>query len=263
MPRPPLHQDSGSVTPRDGGASSDHGQEDPTPETWVPPVWLLGDTTSSKRPHGRLFKLNLAPVPAAIRDVIAQNIKNEEPEKEENRARMLRQKLQDQKRKQQTASNRLETLREKKEQALQDVRELREEEAKKSLQQLEEVMRSSFEKEQEEKDHAWRERVQEECERERKRALEELEEKERKEDEELAAAKKQKLEKAAEEEKEAALQEEKAQKEIENLKKEIETLNHNKMELIWLMKRVIKAEEKQKAAIQAKFSARPVAPKQA
>lgn len=260
MPRPPLHQDSGSLTPRDAAASSDHA-EDPTPETWVPPVWLLGDTTSAKRPHGRLFKLNLAPVPTAIRDAIAQNVKHEEPEKEEHKARMLRQKLQDQKRKQQTVANRLETLREKKEKALQDVREKRQEESKKFLQQLEESMRSAFEKEQEEKDLSWRQRVKEECEEERKRALEELEEMERKEDEENSNAKKAKIEKHAQEEKEAAAAEAAAKTEIDGLQKQIETLNHNKAEIVWLLKRVIKAEEKQKAGLNAKGQTQPVAPK--
>ena len=148
MPRPPSHQDSGSFTPRDGG-TSDNGQQQEDPTTWVPPVWLLGDTTSSKRPHGRLFKLQMHAVPSAIRDAIQQTIHPDEPEKEEHKARILRQKLQDQKRKQQTAKNRLESVREKKEQAFKDVRQLREEEAQKSLQQLEESLRSNFELEQE------------------------------------------------------------------------------------------------------------------
>mmetsp|Transcript_19135 Transcript_19135/g.36242 ORF Transcript_19135/g.36242 Transcript_19135/m.36242 type:complete len:265 (-) Transcript_19135:27-821(-) len=264
MPRPPSQQDSFSITPRDGGTSDGQQQsDDPTPETWVPPVWLLGDTTSSKRPHGRLFKLQMQPVPSAIRDAIQQTIQTEEPEKEEHKARILRQKLQDQKRKQLIANNRLESVREKKEQALKDVRQLREEEAKKSLEQLEESLRSNFELEQEEQDQQWRQRVNEECEEEKKRSLQELEEKERKEDEEARAAKKGKLEKTAQEEQEASATQESSKEEIEGLQKEIETLNHNRLEIVWLLKQVIKAEEKQKAKFQANPQAKPLATKQA
>lgn len=261
MPRPPSHQDS------DMGMTSDNNngapQEDPTPETWVPPVWLLGDTTSSKRPHGRLFKLSIRPVPAAVKDTIMQQIKHEEPEKEEQKARMLRQKLQDQKYKQHAAKTRLETVQKKKEKALQDVRQKSKEEAEKKLQQLEESMRSTFEQEQEEKDTEWRTRIQEECEKERKRSLEKLQEKERKEDEVAAVTKRSKLEKVTEKEQDAAASQAAAKEEIERLQKETETLNHDRLEIVWLLKRVIKAEEKQKAGLQGKPQARPVAPKQA
>lgn len=237
--------------------------DDPTPETWVPPVWLLGDTTSSKRPHGRMFKLHVNPVPADVQNAIQQTVQSEEPEKEEQKARILRLKLQDQKRKQQTAKNRLESVREKKEQAIKDVRQLREEEIQKSLQQLEETLRSNFEQEQEEQDQAWRQRVQDECEQEKKRSLEELEEKERKEDDQAKEAKKAKLEKTAQEEQEASATQKSGEEEIEGLQKRIESLNHNRLEIVWLLKQVIKAEEKQKAGLQAKPQARSMAPKQA
>ena len=261
MPRPPSHQDSGSYTPRDGGNSD--GQQQADEWTFVPPAWLLGDTTSSKRPHGRLFKLQMQPVPSAIRDAIRQTIQTEEPEKEEQKARILRQKLQEQKRKQLAAKHRLESVREKKEQALKDVRQLKEQEAQKSLEQLEESLRSNFELEQEEQDQQWRQRVNEECEQEKKRSLEELEEKERKEDEEARAAKKGKLDKATQEEQEASATHESSKEEIEGLQKEVDTLNHNRLEIVWLLKQVIKAEEKQKAGLQTKPQARPVANKQA
>lgn len=290
--------DSGSLTPihRSGdavsAASSDAaaaaaggGTEEPTPETWVPPVWLLGDTTSSKRPHGRVFKLGVGnsktnAVPAAIRNAIIQHVvkqrqqqqvpgggddddRQEPPEREEHKARLLRAKYQEQVRKQQAASQRVTAVQEAKAGALQEIRVRRRQESQRVLQQTEDSMRSAFEKEQEEKDHAWRQRVQEECAQDKKRALDELEDQERREDEQAAVAKKAKLEAAAVLEKEAAAAEEAAHNEIAALQKEVETMNHNRLEIVWLLKRVIKAEEKQKAMIQAKLQARPVAPKQA
>lgn len=264
MPRPPSHQDSGSLTPRDGGGTtSDNVPENSTPETWVPPVWLLGDTSSSKRPHGRLLKLSVRPVPVAVRDAIKQSIKHEEPEKEEHKARLLRAKLQDQKVKQENVTKRLENVREKKEKALQDARKKAAEEAQKKLQQLEESMRSTFEQEQEERDQEWRQRIQEECDEERKRSLEKLQEKERKEDEVAAIAKRAKLDKASEKVQEAVSSQETAGDEIERMQKDIETYNQNRLEIVWLLKRVIKAEEKQKAALQGNPQVKTVAPKQA
>jgi hypothetical protein len=272
MPRIPNESSTGSLTPPNDTAtalagadtSSNTREANNTATAWTPPVWLLGEA-ASKRPHGRLFRLSVPAVPEVMRDRIAQELPSalEAPEREVTKARLLRLKVQEQGRKQEAAQERLATIRRNQEQASQDVRDLREKEMKKHVKQVEDQLRQSFANEQKEKDQAWRLTVQDECAVSHKRALAELEDQEREKDVEVEAAKKAKLEQVAEEEKVAAESSRQAQEETESLDKEVETLNQNRLEIVWLLKRVIKAEEKQKASLQSKPLARTVTSKQA
>jgi hypothetical protein len=238
----------------DNGGNAD--QDHQTPETWQPPAWLLGnDSATGAKRHkshgGRLFKIQVPPVPTAVRDLIQQSMPQEESEKDEQKVRLMRLKLIDQTQKHKAAQDRLEAVRKKKEQAVIDSQKEREAQVQQKLQQLEDSMRSTFEQEQEEKDQAWRQQVQKECDQELKRAIDQLEEEHKKEDEQAKKARMEQDESTKEEDKQAMAAQNKLKEEIEALQKEKESLVHNRAELIWLVKKTIKAEEKQKAELQA------------
>ena len=252
-------QESGSLTPAPsevGGSTMD----EPTPETWVPPTWLLGET-SSKRPHGRVFKLKIPAVPAAVRDAIQQG-QAIVTDKDEQKARLLRLKLHEQRHKRAKAQRAAQALQATRERKLEELRNQRTAQVQQTLQQLEDSLRGAFEQEQEEKDQAWRQAISDQCAAERQRSLQELQAKEALEDEERAKAKKARLAKANEKTPEQANAEAAVRAALDELETKKAELQHKRGELIWLVKKTIKAEEKQKAGLQNPAS-RSLASKQA
>lgn len=253
MPRSTTSRDNDSTTKN--SSESEDNQNKP----WTPPLWLLSSTDQkhAARVAGRsnvIFRRTIPAIPAKQQKALYQAVRQQfprrhrnKPHAEEQQIRNFQNKIKEQRRKARDLQDKLEELEQLKEQKLKDIRKARQEEARKALDALEVKMREEFAAQVQERKSEWKRALEEECQIQRKRLGEELESKRKKRKEEFEAKKASEAQQASVEQEKETLESDGLKTELEDLKGKVESLNESKTEMIWLLKQVIKAEEKQKA----------------
>jgi chromosome segregation ATPase len=231
---------------------------------------------STSQSNGRQFVLPIPEVPASTSHAIRQALVGSvQPfAAQQNRIRILSTKLREQREKAKTCQQKIVDLEEQKEESLRDIRETRQQEAANTVAILERRLRNRYNKELTASRAAWQQQLEAECDAKRKAWHLERDEassaKERNDADDLESvtkrAKSTELEQSAthdpsegdssmEASIEALVQPALAAIDIKSdgLKNELveteaalERLNETRTEMIWLLKQVIKAEEKRK-----------------
>jgi hypothetical protein len=237
------------------------GSGDSSNPDWMPPAWLgtehsstapsmEGNHSASRRKkNSPYFSVPMKAVPAAVRQAMEEKLTGlGQYSKEKKHIHQLTAKLSDQKYRLAALQSKIVALEQEKERGLKDIRINQEEKMQKSLEKLEKDMRLQFQKERDDRDQAWKQALDDEF-SERKRQRQEQykledDEADRKrsalEDSVADSAKNsetvQMLEKVANERREElALQQAK-----------LDGLHETRSEIVWLLKQVIKAEDKNK-----------------
>uniref|UniRef100_A0A6U3DBG4 Uncharacterized protein n=1 Tax=Entomoneis paludosa TaxID=265537 RepID=A0A6U3DBG4_9STRA len=252
-------------------------------------AWLFSN--SGKAPdlqqqhkRRRYFQVNIEPIPSDVQETISKRIRQEKSLRfvqQEQKLKQLRSKLTDQRTKVDQARQWVEELERSKEQGLNDIRTAREEEHHKNMTETAERMKEKHKEVIEKLEEKWKAELEEECKaeverrsRERQKLVEEqeasLEASAAVESEEASDMKAKIGDDAEETEEEEGEEKEEAvprsvalQKEIDQLKAVVEKSNQNRVEMIWLLKQIIKAEEKQNSAMESKPKAKIATSKQA
>lgn len=239
----------------------------PTTRPWAPPVNLAGGLLrGSVTPHVNKVRQFVLPIPAvpahtakAIRTALAGTIQPFAAQ--QNRIRSLTAKLQDQREKAAASQQRKADLETLKEQGLRDIRETRQQETANIVATLERKLRIRYNKEAAAAQAVWKAQLDEECEAKRKAWR--LARQEAVDSGEPDKKRMKLLEAAAGDSEEptdaailAIIQPAAAAVEIKSdgLREQVveaeaalEKLIESRTEMIWLLKQVIKADEKQKS----------------
>jgi len=247
MGRPPSLQSSFNS----GNINTNSNDSAAPPRPWTPPLWLTGEKEKTNAKRVRQFTLPIPPIsPETYKAVVSQISKQQQPfMQEKQQLNQLQAKLADQRAKVQAAQARIRAVEQAKEEGLRDIRELRQQETQTALENIEKKLRSKHEKETRERETQWKKDIEEECNANRKRLREQQEEQvkqQQDQEEKEPEEKKQKLDDDNKTESKPLKSDEK-KKELAELEKKLDNLNENRTEMIWLLKQVIKAEEKQKA----------------
>lgn len=285
----PAHQQAPVITNNDGTTPIDNS-------------WLFsasGKTQDLQQQHKRrrFFEIDIPAIPEPVHHAIAKKIKQEQSVRftqQEHKIRQLKAKLADQRSKAEGARSFLQELEQSKEDGLKDIEKLRKEEIEKTIAQKQKALRDSHEQEIQKMETEYMEKLEKECHAEADRKSQERMKKIQEEEEAAAAAAKAEQEKPNADDAEAPLSKlpkvvassseeaeegeeiedeakqqptlyksEILKKEVEELKATVEKANENRTELIWLLKQIIKAEEKQRAGMANKPNAQISASKQA
>lgn len=224
-------------------------------QDYNPPLWLTGETSirpsgaGGSRHHKPRFTI---PVPAAPPQVRAriQKALQVPLAQEKKQIAHLKSKLADQQKRIKAATAKVKQLEQKKERGIQDIRNVRKEEIATSLASLEKQMMEKHSQTEKELEMKWKQDIEEECNKKRREKQEEMKRKLRERDEIETKRKKQKMESLeAESMRQTSKRTEEANTELAELKRNVDELQHKRTEIVWLLKQVIKAEEKQKVTI--------------
>lgn len=278
MGRPPLNanraggasttddDEAGTTSGNAGVGGSRNSSSSPFPfssigsSSYQPPVWLK---RLQKNKPPTAFDISLPGIPPETYKAIQQHIQSQQSplllEKQE--ISKLTAQVREEEEQVQELKLQLEEMSQNKEQSLEDIRIQREEETRKKIEQYEKTRRSQYEKERNERYQKWKDNIEEECrEKIRKRKLEQesdvkddanmedaepdsnTSEKQIKEGQAQASS----LDSTESPTELPALKSEEKRKEVQELKRSLEKLTEQRSEMIWLLKQVIKAEEKHK-----------------
>jgi len=230
---------------------------------YTPPLWLTGE----KQPHRAVkFSVPIPPAPAGIRAAVAKAVRVVPFSEERMNLSNLKSKLADDRDRVRAVEAEIAKLERKKERGLRDIREKRREETAAALKALEKEMTAKHEKEVREYELGWKKEIEEECNRKRKAQNQEREAKLKEEEQKEEEAKRRKLESiaaAAERQHEPSERLRALRTDLETQKKALDALQEKRTEIVWLLKQVIKAEEKQKSKMEKKPEAKTLASKQA
>lgn len=225
-------------------------------EPWTPPLWILSTdprhaarvaAVGSRSQVNPMFRLKASQIEASTYQAIKSRIAGTTSRKKEPAFRKEFQlKIQEGQRKVAEYQQALEELLEKKKESLEDIQTLRTQEMEKEIKTLEQKLRKEHQDKVKERKREWEAQIEAEFEDRRKRLREEQE---IRRTERLQARA---IVKPTEEVELAEVNEdtERLKRELAETKAEIEEMNEHKSEMIWLLKQVIKAEEKQKAQAQ-------------
>lgn len=225
---------------------------------WAPPAWLLPDQPTATALDGSNNRRNMShyylsvpipPVPPAVRKAIEAKVaESSDYSQEKNQKNYLTTKLCEQRLRVDELRNKITYLEAQKEQGLDDIRSARNEKTNKLLEKIEADLRQQFYNERRKRKEAMEKSLREEHDARRKRRRDQY----KKEDDE-AALERQKSEANLIDLVEAsasvqALRKEASEKSdhISRLKSKLESLQETRSEIVWLLKQVIKAEEKNK-----------------
>ena len=241
---------------------------------WVPPIHL-SVLRGSAAPHPnkvRQFVVPMPPVPEATAQAI--RMASTTPFfQQQNRIRILTAKVQDQRAKAAVSQKRVAELEDLKDQGLRDIRETRQKETAEIVANWERKLRSRYNKEAALAQAAWQAEVDEACAAKRQAwRLAHTEEEDGNEEPAQKRAKLQQEEASALEEdtetkvapsvvglEEVVSRKDQLQQKIGQAEASLEQLTETRTEMIWLLKQVIKAEEKRKMDLQKKTTT-PAAP---
>lgn len=222
-------------------------------EPWTPPLWILSTdprhaarvaALGSRSQVNPMFRLKAAQIEAKAYQAIKSRIAGTTPREQEPAFRKKYQlKIQGKQRKVADHEAALEELLEKKNESLDDIQNVRRQEMEKEIKAMETKLRKEHQAKVKERKKQWESQIEAEFEDRRKRLKRDQESRRVEREEARANAK------ATEEEELPKINEdtERMKRELADIKAEIEQLNDRKSEMIWLLKQVIKAEEKQKA----------------
>lgn len=228
------------------------GRPPHSPRPWAPPTGMVHSGVS-KTNHNktRSFYFDIPPVPPEVANVIKSRASsNTNPfAAQQNRIRALTNKLQDQQKKAKTAQAKITELELQKQESLQQIRESNQAEMSKNVQSVERKLRARHAKEAAVEKQAFEQELNRECEVRRKRFRDELVLQEEEDEQAQKATKTMEasetataVEKLEQPSRSAALL-----AEAETELAQVETLKESRAEMIWLLKQVIKEEEKRKA----------------
>lgn len=229
-------------------------------EPWSPPAWILSkDARHLARVTGRtsqanpMFRVQSAKLHVdtyhAIRSKIAGTSGSYDPRRREPafRKRYHRQ-IQEQQRKLVECQQKLEELLEQKKESLDDIETLRTQEMEREIKTLEQNIRKEHQDKVRERKREWEAQMETEFEERRQRLKKDQEL--RRQERNRARAEAKPTEAMVQPVAEVNEDTEKLKQELASAKAEIDEMNEHKSEMIWLLKQVIKAEEKQKAQMQ-------------
>ena len=248
MPRPPSYSNSFSDT-----RSSDN---DEPPKSWTPPLWLLSGSdqkfaAAAKVLRGPLFRLPIKPPPTAVAQEIAricQATTRQQPfAAEEEQIRHYQMKLKEQRRKARDGQEQVQVLEQRKQEQLAETKRQCQENSQKVMQEMESQLRADLESRVQEKQQERKRALDLECQAMNQKFQEEQEAKRKKREEEAKKEKEEAETEPKEKEESEQLESDTLKDELGELKGQVDSLNEKKTEMIWLLKQVIKAEEKQKA----------------
>lgn len=234
MPRPP---------------STDSGDR-----PWSPPLWLVGER---QVPKPRSVSVPLPPIAPTVKAHIQLAIKQKlSPfHAEQQEIDYWKAKYNGQTQRVHNLQNKLAQLEQRKEQGLLDLRERQKSETAASLRIWEESLTKKYEQECEQTRKAWRKSLEDECREKRKDALQG---KRKALQDEFRVSKRPRIESVPSTE----LVHEK-QTELQELQHQVDELQETRTEMVWLLKQVIKAEEKHKGMDKKPQAAKTMASKQA
>lgn len=259
MPRFPAAVPTNSK-PRDGkeaSGGSSAASNSGGGASWTPPLWL---TKQKRVPQARSLTIPIPPVPIETRKAIQKHIAKQQPPyfKQQAQINQLHAKLLTQQEKVRHAQHKLERLEEDKAERIQEIKVVREEEKEESLKRIEKNMQSELEEEFRKKE----EEFKRDAEKEMQAAKEQFKKEQAAEEEKELELRKQQFEEEQKkkgeqgnEEKEATAAAEleipiskKLEEEHEKVMAKINDFKETKKEMVWLLKQVINAENKRKAA---------------
>jgi hypothetical protein len=250
---------------------------------WAPPLHIAGGILrGTVTPHSnkvRQFVLPIPPVPAATSKAIRASLASTvQPfAAQQNRIRILTTKFHDQRAKAAASQKRIAELEDEKELGLRDIRETRQQETADIIAAVERKLRSRYNKEAAAAHAIWKEKLDEECEA--KRKAWKFEEQQKDEEKMNAVVhddepdpKRLKVQDKVETEKlettdaigittisetgtmDAPIvkKSDEIRKKIQETEATLEKLTETRTEMIWLLKQVIKAEEKRKIDLNKK-----------
>ena len=224
--------------------------------SWSPPLWLL---TKDKHPQrARSLMIPIPPVPPTTKKAIQKYIAKQQPPyyKQQAHINQLQAKIFHQQEKAKHARHRLDRLEEDKAERLQEMKVRQEEEIEESLKKISSMVTKEHIAVQQQKEEEWKKetearlqlakkqfRQEQAAEEEKEMALhkQKFEEKQKKEEEEELAKKLDENDKDLPKSK-------KLEQEHAKVKAKLDNLKETKKEMVWLLKQVINAENKRKAA---------------
>ncbi len=236
---------------------------DPTAETgegesWSPPVWILSTdprhsarvaAVGSRSQVNPMFRLKSDRIDVNTYQSIRSRIAGTSSRTQEPAFRkQYHRKIQEMQRKIIECQQAYEELLEKKKESLEDIETLRRQEMEREIKTLEQKLRKEHQDKIKERKREWEAEIKAEFDERRQRLRKEQEERR------VERGNARKVAEPAEEVHiTPAVNEEtgRLKQELADAKAEIEEMNEHKSEMIWLLKQVIKAEEKQKAHLQA------------
>jgi hypothetical protein len=245
---------------------------------WVPPIHLsvLRGTALPHVNKVRQFVVPMPPVPEATAQAIRTASSTQNPfAAQQNRIRILTAKVQDQRAKASVSQKRVAELEDLKDQELRDIRETRQKETAEIVANWERKLRSRYNKEAASAQAAWQAEVDEACDA--KRQAWRLAHKDGDDEtSEEPARKRAKLELDQKEESATAAaidavqrpaplvvglenvvaKKDRLQQKVGQAEASLEHLTETRTEMIWLLKQVIKAEEKRKMDLQKQKTAK-------
>jgi hypothetical protein len=246
----------GSDAVGSGGGSSNTNPVN-TDISWTPPLWL---TKGKNHARPRSLVVPIPPVPLDTMKAIQKYITKQQPPFFQKQAQInqIQVKLQNQKEKAKNAQQKLDRLEEDKAERLQEIKVLREEEIEESLNKIEEDMRREHAAQLREQEEEWEKETAKELKDAKKKFQKEQAEEEQKVIELHIQKFEEDQKKKDEEEKIKAgtgdgddddlLPSQKLKKEFKAVKSKLDNLKETKKEMVWLLKQVINAENKRKAA---------------
>jgi hypothetical protein len=242
---------------------------------WVPPIHVsvLRGTAPPHVNKVRQFVVPLSPVPEVTAQAIRTASSTQNPfAAQQNRIRILTAKVQDQRAKAAVSQKRVAELEDLKDQGLRDIRETRQKETAEIVSNWERKLRSRYNKEAASAQAAWQAEVDEACAA--KRQAWRLAHNEDDDTSEESARKRAKLQQGQEYDLPAAAaaeidavekpapsvvgledvvaKKDRLQQKVGQAEASLEQLTETRTEMIWLLKQVIKAEEKRKMDLKQK-----------
>lgn len=264
---------SGTMTPLSGGGTGTNNnsaanscnneqQQDKhmMNATYTPPLWLTGETKSSRSSTNKdllhnkksKFTISLPVVPKLVRNRIQKFLQdNETPYAHEKKQILnLQLKLQEQQKRVKQIETKIVTLKQKKDVGLKDIRDVRKKETVAALEKLEKRMIDEHDVQEKEHETKWLDGIKNDYDKKRKLEEQDREKEYQAVEEKEIQKKKQKLQELEMESKRKVSERlEKAKSELDASKKTLDNYQEKRTEIVWLLKQVIKAEEKQKAKV--------------
>lgn len=223
----------------------------------MPPVWILSTdprhsarvaAVGSRSQVNPMFRLKSSRIDATTYQAIRSRIAGTSSREREPAFRKKYQhQIQEGQRKIAEYQQALDELLEKKKESLEDIETLRKQELEREIKTLEQKLRKEHQDKAKQRKREWEAQIETQFEERRQRLKKDQESRRAERDKARTEAKP-----TEEEQQTIQVNEytERLKQELADTKAEIEEMNERKSEMIWLLKQVIKAEEKQKAQTQ-------------
>ncbi|GKY98270.1 hypothetical protein MPSEU_000784700 [Mayamaea pseudoterrestris] len=245
---------------------------------WTPPAWLFPENSSvpstetvgaggRRNMNHPYLSVSIPPVPLKVRKAIEAKLSGQgQYFHEKKHINQLMAKLADHRHKLAAMQDKVSELEAQKERGLRDIRVMQEEKTQKALEQIEADMRKQFYDDRERKEQTWKRALQDEFDGRKRQRLQQYKTEDAEAAQKRIESEARILDAVEASDAVKAIRSQAATKRAQwqALQQELETLQETKSEIVWLLKQVIKAEEKNKAKKDATvLPAKLTVPKQA